>query len=149
MLGYLLRRILASIPVMGVVALFVFLLLRLTPGDPAAILAGDNATPEQLERIRTSLGLNQPLYDQFLTWIGRLLHGDLGVSLISNVPVLQMIGQRLEPSLSVALSTMVLSIAVAVPLGVIAAWRSRRPGWRRDRPGLAAAAETRTAPPRP
>ena len=91
MLGYLLRRILAAIPVMGVVALFVFLLLRLTPGDPAAILAGDNATPEQLERIRTSLGLNEPLYTQFFTWIGRLLQGDLGVSLISNVPVLKMI----------------------------------------------------------
>ena len=89
MLGYLLRRVLAAIPVMGVVALFVFLLLRLTPGDPAAILAGDNATPEQLERIRISLGLNEPLYTQFFTWIGKLLHGDLGVSLISNVPVLQ------------------------------------------------------------
>ena len=123
MLGYLLRRVLAAIPVMGVVALFVFLLLRLTPGDPAAILAGDNATPEQLERIRTSLGLNEPLYLQFITWIGKLLHGDLGVSLISNVPVLQMISQRVEPSISIALSTIVLSILVAVPLGVIAAWK--------------------------
>src|SRR5664279_1269722 len=102
MLGYLLRRVLAAIPVIGVVALFVFLLLRLTPGDPAAILAGDNATTEQLERIRTSLGLNEPLYQQFFTWLGKLLHGDLGVSLISNVPVLQMIGQRVEPSISIA-----------------------------------------------
>ena len=123
MLGYLVRRVLAAIPVMGVVALFVFLLLRLTPGDPAAILAGDNATPEQLERIRTSLGLNEPLYEQFFTWIGKLLHGDLGVSLISNVPVLNMIGQRVEPSISIALSTIILSIVVAVPLGVIAAWK--------------------------
>ncbi|MGJ4894739.1 MULTISPECIES: ABC transporter permease [unclassified Bradyrhizobium] len=123
MIGYLLRRILASIPVMGVVALFVFLLLRLTPGDPAAILAGDNATPEQLERIRTTLGLNEPLYIQFITWINQLLHGDLGVSLISKVPVLQMIGQRIEPSISVAVSTIILSILVAVPLGVIAAWK--------------------------
>src|ERR1700733_4733861 len=123
MLGYLLRRILASIPVMGVVALFVFLLLRLTPGDPAAILAGENATPEQLDRIRSSLGLNEPLYNQFITWIGRLLHGDLGVSLISNVPVLKMIGQRVEPSISIALSTIILSILIAVPLGVIAAWK--------------------------
>src|SRR3954469_734532 len=103
MLGYLLRRVLAAIPVMGVVALFVFLLLRLTLGDPAAILAGDNATPEQLERIRASLGLNEPLYAQFVTWINKLLHGDLGVSLISNVPVLKMIGQRIEPSISIAL----------------------------------------------
>ncbi len=112
MLGYLLRRILAAIPVMGVVALFVFLLLRLTPGDPAAILAGDNATPEQLERIRTSLGLNEPLYAQFFTWIGKLLHGDL-----------KMISQRVEPSISIAVSTIILAIVVAVPLGVIAAWK--------------------------
>src|SRR3979411_1858955 len=123
MLGYLLRRILATIPGMGVVALFVFLLLRLTPGDPAAILAGDNATPEKLEVIRTSLGLNEPLYAQFFTWIGKLLHGDLGVSLISNVPVLKMISQRIEPSISIALSTIILSILIAVPLGVIAAWK--------------------------
>jgi peptide/nickel transport system permease protein len=123
MLGYLFRRVLAAIPVMGVVALFVFLLLRLTPGDPAAILAGDNATPAQLERIRASLGLNEPLYVQFFTWINKLLHGDLGVSLISNVPVTTMIGQRIEPSISIALSTIVLSIMIAVPLGVIAAWK--------------------------
>jgi len=123
MLGYLLRRVLAAIPVMGVVALFVFLLLRLTPGDPAAILAGDNATPEQLERIRVSLGLHEPIYIQFFTWINQMLHGDLGVSLISNVPVLQMIGQRLEPSISIAISTIILAILIAVPLGVIAAWK--------------------------
>lgn len=123
MLGYLFRRVLAAIPVMGVVALFVFLLLRLTPGDPAAILAGDNATPEQLERIRVSLGLHEPLYVQFFTWVGKLLHGDLGVSLMSNVPVLRMIGQRVEPSISIALSTIVLSVLIAVPLGVVAAWK--------------------------
>ncbi|MGE5158018.1 MAG: ABC transporter permease [Gemmatimonas sp.] len=123
MLGYLVRRVLAAIPVMGVVALFVFLLLRLTPGDPAAILAGDNATPAQLARIRTSLGLNEPLYIQFFTWVNKLLHGDLGVSLISNVPVLKLIGQRIEPSISIALSTIVLAVLIAVPLGVIAAWK--------------------------
>src|SRR6201987_2565649 len=123
MLGYMFRRVLAAVPVRGVVALFLFLLLRLTPGDPAAILAGDNATQAQLERIRASLGLNEPLYIQFFTWIDNLLHGDLGVSLMSNVPVLTMIGQRIEPSISIALSTIILSILVAVPLGVIAAWK--------------------------
>lgn len=123
MFGYLIRRLLASIPVLGVVAVFVFLLLRLTPGDPAAIIAGDTATPEQLERIRTSLGLNEPLLTQFITWVSKVLHGDLGVSLISNVPVLRMIGQRLEPTISIALTTMVLAILIAVPLGVIAAWK--------------------------
>lgn len=123
MLGYLIRRLLASVPVLGVVALFVFLLLRLTPGDPAAIIAGDTATPEQLERIRASLGLNEPLMTQFITWVGKILHGDLGVSLISNVPVLSMIGQRLEPTISIALTTIIFAILVAVPLGVIAAWK--------------------------
>jgi peptide/nickel transport system permease protein len=123
MFGYLLRRLAAVIPVMGVIALFVFLLLRLTPGDPAAILAGDNATPEQLERIRTTLGLNQPLYTQFFAWIGSLLHGDLGTSLSSNQPVLKLIGQRIEPSIAVAISTIILSVVIAVPLGVIAAWK--------------------------
>ena len=123
MLGYLIRRILAAIPVMGVVALFVFLLLRLTPGDPAAILAGDNATPEQLDRIRTSLGLNEPLYTQFFTWIGKLLHADFGVSLISNVPVITMIGNRIEPTIAIALATIIFTVIVAVPLGVIAAWK--------------------------
>ena len=123
MLGYLIRRILAAIPVMGVVALFVFLLLRLTPGDPAAVIAGDTATPEQIERIRISLGLNEPLYQQFFTWIGRLLHGDFGVSLISNVPVITMIGNRIEPTIAIALSTIIFTVIVAVPLGVIAAWK--------------------------
>jgi peptide/nickel transport system permease protein len=121
--GYLLRRVLAAVPVMGVVALFVFLLLRLTPGDPAAILAGDNATSEQLERIRASLGLNEPLYTQFFTWIGKLLRGDLGVSLSSSQPVLKLIGQRIEPSIAIAISTIILSVLIAVPLGVIAAWK--------------------------
>src|SRR6516225_772411 len=109
MLGYLLRRVLAAIPVMGVVALFVFLLLRLTPGDPAAILAGDNATPEQLERIRAALGLDEPIYVQFFNWASKLLQGDFGVSLISQVPVAKLIGQRMEPTLSIAISTMILS----------------------------------------
>ena len=88
------RRVLAAVPVMGVVALFVFLLLRLTPGDPAAILAGDNASPEQLDRIRTSLGLNDPPHTQFFTWVGKLLPGQPGGSLISNGTVREMNGQR-------------------------------------------------------
>ena len=123
MIGYLVRRVLTAVPVMGAVALFVFLLLRLTPGDPAAVLAGENASPENLERIRASLGLNEPLYTQFFTWINHLLHADLGMSLISNVPVLTMIGNRVEPSIAIALATIVVAIVIAVPLGVIAAWQ--------------------------
>lgn len=125
MLGYILRRILAIIPVMLIVAIFVFLLLRLTPGDPAAIIAGDMATPEQLERIREAMGLNQPIHTQFITWMGRLLQGDLGVSLISGTPVTTMIGQRIFPTINLALLTIAIAVAIAVPMGVLAAWRHR------------------------
>jgi peptide/nickel transport system permease protein len=123
MLAYFLRRILAAIPVMVVVALFVFLLLRLTPGDPAAIIAGDMATPQQLADIRQALGLDQPLHLQFTTWASQLLSGDFGTSLISNTPVTTLIGQRLEPTVSLALLTIFLTVAIAVPLGVLAAWK--------------------------
>lgn len=125
MMGYILRRVLAVIPVMAIVAIFVFLLLRLTPGDPAAILAGDAATPAQLEEIRERLGLADPLHVQFVRWIGQLLRGDLGTSLISNVGVTEMIGQRLGPTINLALMTIVISVLLAVPMGVLAAWRHR------------------------
>jgi len=125
MLGYILRRILAVIPVMLLVAVFVFLLLRLTPGDPAAIIAGDMATPAQLERIREAMGLNQPIHVQFITWLGQLLRGDLGTSLISHTPVSGMIADRFGPTLSIALLTILISVVLAVPMGVIAAWKHR------------------------
>jgi peptide/nickel transport system permease protein len=125
MLGYLIRRVLAIIPVMLIVAIFVFLLLRLTPGDPAAIIAGDMATPEQLERIREAMGLNLPIHTQFITWMGSLLQGDLGTSLISGTPVLKMVGQRIFPTLNIALLTITIAVAIAVPMGVLAAWRHR------------------------
>ena len=125
MFGYILRRILAVIPVMVIVALLVFLLLRLTPGDPAAILAGDSATTAQLERIRESLGLNDPLHVQFFSWVRQLTQGDLGTSLISNTDVSQMIGRRLYPTLNLAVMTIIISVLIAVPMGVIAAWRHR------------------------
>jgi peptide/nickel transport system permease protein len=123
MLSYFLRRILAAIPVMLVVALFVFLLLRLSPGDPAAIIAGDMATPQQLAAIRETLGLNLPLHQQFLVWVGQLLHGNFSTSLMAPTPVLTMIGQRVEPTLSLALVAILLTILIAVPLGVLAAWK--------------------------
>lgn len=123
MFGYFLRRVLAAVPVMLVVALFVFLLLRLSPGDPAAIIAGDMASPEQLAAIRESLGLNLPLYRQFFVWIWQLLQGDFSTSLMAHTPVLNMIGQRLEPTLSLALVAIVFTILISVPLGVLAAWK--------------------------
>jgi len=108
---------------MGVVALFVFLLLHLTPEDPAAMIAGDLATPAEVARIRIQLGLDGSIVSQFFAWLLRILHGDLGVSIFSGLPVTRMIGQRFEPTLSLALLTMIFSISVAVPMGVWAAWK--------------------------
>lgn len=123
MYAYIVRRILATIPVMGVVAIFVFLLLHLTPGDPAAVIAGDYARPEDIQRIREQLGLNDPLYIQFGKWLWRLFQGDMGISIFSNLPVTHLIQQRLEPTIMMALTTIIIAIAVAVPLGVLAAWK--------------------------
>jgi peptide/nickel transport system permease protein len=104
---------------------FVFLLLRLTPGDPAAILAGDAATTEQLERIREAMGLNEPILTQYFTWMGKIMQGDLGVSLISGVPVIDMVSQRIGPTISIAVLTIIIAVLVAIPMGVVAAWRHR------------------------
>lgn len=123
MASYFLRRLLAAVPVMFFVALFVFLLLRLAPGDPAQMILGDQATPDQLAAIREHLGLDQPLPQQFLRWLASVLSGDFGTSLISSRPVLDMIGQRLGPTLSLALVAMGLTVIISVPLGVLAAWQ--------------------------
>ncbi len=124
MFAFVLRRVLATIPVMGIVAVFVFLLLHLSPGDPATVIAGDYASPEDIERIRARLGLDRPLHVQFASWIGRIAQGDLGTSIFSNLPVSRLIAQRLEPTLSLALLTLAFTVAVAVPLGTVAAWRA-------------------------
>ena len=123
MLAFIARRILATIPVLLVVAVLVFLLLRLTPGDPAAILAGDAANAEQIERIRAGLGLDQPIVVQFGIWFANLLAGDLGESFYFRMKVTSLIAQRLEPTLALATLTILIAVLVAVPLGVAAAWR--------------------------
>ena len=122
MLSYVLRRLLATLPVMVVVAVFVFLTLRLTPSDPAAIIAGDNATAEQVALIRQRLGLDQPMVTQFFIWGGKLLTGDLGESFFFKKQVAELIAERIEPTLSLALLTMALTVLIAVPLGVFAAY---------------------------
>ena len=124
MWAYILKRILATIPVMGVVALFVFLMLRLSPGDPAAVIAGDYATAEDIVRIRQQLGLNEPIIVQFVQWIGQLARGDLGISIFTNLPVTTLIAQRLEPTILLTLTTIIFTVVVAVPLGTIAAWKA-------------------------
>jgi peptide/nickel transport system permease protein len=124
MVSYILRRILSTLPVMGIVALFVFSLLYIAPGDPAAVIAGDQASPADVERIRQGLGLDRPFLVQFGTWLWHILHGDLGTSIFTNLPVSAMIAQRIEPTFSLMAITLVLTILVAVPLGVVAAWKA-------------------------
>ena len=123
MLSYIARRILSTIPVVLIVALFVFSLLYIAPGDPAAIIAGDQATPADVERIRASLGLDRPFVVRFGDWFWHVLHGDLGTSIFTNLPVSHMIAQRIEPTVSLMVLTLILSLSTAIPMGVIAAWK--------------------------
>ena len=123
-MGYILRRFLSTLPVMTVVAVVVFLLIHLSPGDPAALIAGDLATGEDIEKLRTTLGLDLPLWQQFAHWIGKLFTGDLGISIFTQVPVAQLLGQRLEPTVSIAALTMLITLLVSVPLGTLAACRA-------------------------
>ena len=123
MVGFIVRRLLATIPVLLIVAVLVFLMLRLTPGDPAAILAGDAANAEQIAAIRASLGLDRSLPVQFAIWLGQLLQGELGQSYFYKMPVTQLIGQRLEPTFALATLTIVFAVVVSIPLGAVAAWR--------------------------
>jgi len=108
---------------MGVVAIFVFSMLRLTAGDPAAIIAGDNATSQQVAEIRVRLGLERPIPQQFIIWLGNVLRGDFGESFFFKKKVAELILERVEPTLALSMSTMLLAVATAVPLGVIAAWK--------------------------
>ena len=124
MQAYIIRRVLAAIPVLGVVALFTFALLRFMPGDPAAVLAGQEATDEQVEKIRTNLGLDRSMPVQLGIWLRQLARGDLGTSIRSNTSVLGLIRKRVEPTLALAILTEIIAISIAVPLGVVAAWKA-------------------------
>ena len=121
---YIIRRVLAIIPVAGVIAIFVFLLLHLAPGDPAAIIAGDTAMPEDIARIRAKLGLDDPIYVQFVRWMGQLLRGDLGMSIYSDMPVTTLIAQRMEATLCLAGASITIAVLLAVPMGILAAWKA-------------------------
>ncbi|BEP34662.1 ABC transporter permease [Variovorax sp. V59] len=123
-MGYILRRFLSTLPVMAVVAVVVFLLIHLSPGDPAALIAGDLASVEDIEKLRAALGLNLPLWQQFAIWLGKLFTGDLGTSIFTQVPVAQLLAQRLEPTVSIAVLTMAITLVLAVPLGTLAAYRA-------------------------
>lgn len=123
MLDFIARRLVSIVPVLAVVAVFVFLMLRLTPGDPAAVIAGDNATSEQIDDIRTKLGLDEPIWQQFSIWIGNVLQGNFGESFFFKKTVAELIAQRVEPTLALAICTLILAVGIAVPLGVLAAYR--------------------------
>lgn len=123
MLAYIARRIITTIPVVVMVAIVIFALLRLTPGDPAAVIAGDDASPAQLEAIRIQMGLNLPIYEQFFQWSKNLLRGDLGTSLLSNTPVTALIADRMGPTIALAVATLSFTLLIAIPIGVVAAWR--------------------------
>ena len=127
MLAYITRRVLATVPVMAIVAFFVFSLLYIAPGDPAAVIAGDQASPEDVEKIRRTLGLDRPFLVRFGEWTWRLVQGDLGTSMFTGLPVTELIRQRIEPTLSLMVLTLVLAIVVAIPMGVVAA--ARAGGW--------------------
>jgi peptide/nickel transport system permease protein len=113
--------------VLLVVAVLVFALLRLAPGDPAAIMAGDAASAEQIAEIRAGLGLDRPMVVQFGIWLGKVVSGDLGESFYFRIKVATLIGQRLEPTLALAALTILIAVLVSLPLGVLAAWRQG--GW--------------------
>ncbi len=127
MLTFFIRRLLAVIPVLFVVSVVVFLILRLAPGDPAAVIAGNSATVADIEQIRAALNLDQPLPVQYFLWAFDVIRGDLGYSYFLNLPVTTLVAQRVEPTLALAIGTIVFAIVVAVPLGTLAAWRMG--GW--------------------
>lgn len=123
MIRYILRRCLATIPVIMVVAIFIFSLLYLVPGDPAVIIAGDQATPEVVQRIRETLGLDRPILIRFADWCWQILQGNLGNSVLSGRPVTELIARRIEPTLSLMMLTLVMSVGISIPLGVLATWK--------------------------
>src|SRR6476659_7128342 len=124
MLAFIVRRLFSTVLVMTTVAVFIFLLLHLSPGDPAAIIVGDNATQVQIDAVRKQLGLDNPLAVQFVRWVGGVLRGDLGVSIFSHEPVNRLIAQRVEPTVSLATTTLLLAVVIAVSFGVLAAWKA-------------------------
>ena len=126
MFYYIVRRILILPPVMLTVAVIVFSLLYFTPGDPAAMIAGDQATPDDVARIRVAMGLDKPFFVRFGLWAWQLLNGDLGMSIFANQPVSLMIGQRVAPTLSLLILSVIISLVVAIPLGVLAARKRGR-----------------------
>jgi peptide/nickel transport system permease protein len=126
MLSYFLRRLVATLPVMAIVAVVVFSLLHLSPGDPAQVLAGETATPAEVEALRQALGLERPFLTRFAEWSLGVLQGDLGQSIFFGRPVTDLILQRAGPTISLSLLALLMALLLALPLGILAAWRAGR-----------------------
>ena len=124
MFQYVVQRIIATIPVVFLVAIITFSLVHIAPGDPAAVIAGDFGNPEDIERVRKQLGLDKPILQQFWIWLSHVARGDLGSSIFSRYPVTDLIAQRLQPTIVLALTSEILAVVIAVPLGVLAAWKA-------------------------
>ncbi len=124
MVLYLVRRLLASIPVIFIVGVLTFSILHIAPGDPAVLMAGEEATPEDVEEMRRALGFDKPIIEQFARWVGRLLKGDLGTSIFSQHSITSLMKPRIQPTLSLAALAITLSIGIGVPIGVLAAWKA-------------------------
>ena len=127
MTAFIIRRVVSVIPVLLIVAVFAFLLVHLTPGDPAAVMLGPLATPAQINQLREALNLNQPLGVQFERWFIRALHGDIGESLFMSIPVPLAIWQRAEPTLLLTLMAVAIEVLIGIPAGILAA--TRRNTW--------------------
>ena len=127
MLAYLVRRLALMVPVAFLVSVAVFSLIHLTPVDPAELILGEEHSPQAVVALRHELGLDQPLPQQYLTWIGRALHGDLGRSVRTNQPVAQAIAERIPNTLELGIAALAWSVLLAIPLGTIAALRRGSP----------------------
>lgn len=123
MLSYIIKRVLGVIPVLLCVSMLVFGFLRMIPGDPALIMLGERATQENINRVREQLGLNKPLHEQYLTFLGNALRGDLGRSVIRQEPVTREILRRFPATIELALSAMLIALIIGIPAGVISAVR--------------------------
>ncbi len=117
---YVLKRLLASIPTLLIVSIFVFVLLRLVPGDPAALMIGDTGSSADLDRVRAEMGLNEPLPVQYAIWLGKVVQGDLGTSFMTQEPVLSALLNRFAVTLQVVLIAFVIAAMIAIPAGVLA-----------------------------
>ena len=123
LLLYVARRLVWTIPTLLLVGLLVFVLMRLVPGDPALLILGDSATPEALAAMRAQFGLDRPLHQQFIIWLGQVVRGDLGQSITSSEPVLPLMLQRFQVSAAIVLAAIAAAVALAVPAGLYAAWK--------------------------